>query len=150
MDHVVKLNAHINQARMRRRALLACFFDVHRAYDQVWHHRLLEKLITLGINGPMYHFVKSFITDRMMQVRANLATSEIHTLENGVPQGSVIAPLLFTLMLHDIETVDTKGATVTLYADDLAIRQESTFRMGPQPQSRQPCPFYQGVSRGSE
>jgi len=132
-DHIVKLNAHIHRALMRRRTMFACFFDVHRAYDQVWHHRLLEKLIAIGVNGPMYNFIKSFISDRTMQVKYKGALSSSKKLEMGVPQGSVIAPLLFSLMLHDIDTVDSNGAIVTLYADDLAVWRENTFRRGTNP-----------------
>jgi ribonuclease HI len=127
-DHIVHLASRIRRANRKRRALYTCLFDIHRAYDTVWHTRLLEKLKKLGFSGNLYFFIKSFLSGRTFQVRWNDTLSSCYSLDMGVPQGSVIAPLLFNIMLSDINTVDAKGATITLYADDLAIWKESLFR----------------------
>ena len=120
-DHLVMFSTHMRKALSWRRTLLSCFFDIHRAYDSVWHHRLLEKIQKLGINGPMYQFIKHFLSGRKMQVRWRGSLSTSRDLSMGVPQGSVIAPLLFIIMLHDVTTTRVDGCVLTLYADDIAV-----------------------------
>ena len=123
-DHIVKLGAHVRRALTKRRHLYSCFFDLRRAFDTVWHHRLLCKLQKLGIEGQMYHYIKAFLSNRTFQVRTGGALSGTQSLDMGVPQGSVLGPLLFSIMLHDVESVRGRGVTMTLYADDLAIWRE--------------------------
>ena len=86
---------------------MSCFFDVSRAYDQVWHAMLLQKLQKIGISGKMYDYIKTFLSGRSMQVRWKGAMSAVKTVSKGVPQGSVIAPLLFNIMVHDVVTAVT-------------------------------------------
>lgn len=121
-DHVVRLVEKMKKTlTSKNKTLLTTFFDVKKAYDTVWHARLLVKIQRLGITGHTYNFIKDFITGRSMQVKVGDALSYPHPLEMGVPQGSIIAPILFSVMLHDIDLVDVKGATVLLYADDMVI-----------------------------
>ena len=54
-DHLVKLGEHVGRAIGRRKVLLTCFFNISRAYDQVWHAKLLQKLNKIGISGNMYN-----------------------------------------------------------------------------------------------
>ena len=127
-DHLVKLGEHIGRAIARRKVLLTCFFDISRAYDQVWHAKLLQKLNKVGISGNMYNFIRSFLSDRSMQVRWKGATSTTKGVSMGVPQGSVIAPLLFNIMVHDVDTAVKGKVVLTMYADDLAIWTDTHFR----------------------
>ena len=107
---------------------VATFFDIKRAFDTVWHAKLLDKMQALGITGRMYQFVQTFLDSRRMAVKVGHAKSQTHTLDMGVPQGSVIAPTLFSLMLHDIQTVGSPRLSMSLYADDLAIWGEITTK----------------------
>ena len=127
-DHLVRLGARVRRARLRRRALYSCFFDVRRAYDTVWHGRLLRKVREVGLSGQMYNFVKAFLSKRPFQVRWKGTLSNSQRLDMGVPQGSVIASLLFSIMLYDINKIQKHDAIITLYADDLAIWKESKCR----------------------
>ena len=127
-DHIVSLASHVKKALQKRRPLYACFFDIHRAFDTVWHHKLLEKIHKFGIKGNMYSFIQSFLKNRSFQVNWHGTLSSRRNIDTGVPQGSVISPLLFSIMLSDISTVDVKGAKITLYADDLAVWKEALFR----------------------
>ena len=124
-DHLVKFSMHARKALSRKHPLLSCFFDIKRAYDSVWHHRLLEKVHRLGINGRMYTFIRLFLSNRTMQVRWKGFLSSEKGLQMGVPQGSVIAPLLFTIMLHDVTKIKLDGSVLTLYADDIALWRSS-------------------------
>ena len=108
---------------------VATFFShIKRAFDTVWHAKLLDKMQALGITGRMYQFVQTFLDSRRMAVKVGHAKSQTHTLDMGVPQGSVMAPTLFSLMLHDIQTVGSPRLSMYLYADDLAIWGEITAK----------------------
>ena len=76
----------------------------------------------------MYNFVKAFLSKRTFQVRWKGTLSNSQRLDMGVPQGSVIAPLLFSIMLYDIDKIQKHDAIIILYADDLAIWKESKCR----------------------
>ena len=67
-DHLVRLGAHVRRERLRRRALYSCFLDVRRAYDTVWHGRLLRKIKEVGLSGQMYNFVKAFLSKARLSV----------------------------------------------------------------------------------
>ena len=125
MDH---LGEHIGRALGKRKVLLSCFFDVSQAYNLVWHTKLLQKLQKIGISGKMYNYIKTFLSGRSMQVRWKGATSTVKTVSMGVPQGSVIAPLLFNIMVHDVVTAVTGKVVITMYADDLAIWLDTHIR----------------------
>ena len=86
----------------KRKVLLSCFFDISRAYDLVWHARLLQKLQKIGLSGKIFNYIKTFLTGRSLQVRWKGAMSAAKQIDMGVPQGSVIAPLLFNIMVHDV------------------------------------------------
>ena len=127
-DHLVRPGTHVRRARLRRRALYSCFLDVRRAYDTVWHRRLLRRIKEVGLSGQIYNFVKAFLFNRTFQVRWKGTLSNSPRLDMGVPQGSVIAPLLFSVVLYDINKIQKHDAIITLYADNLAIRKESKCR----------------------
>ena len=127
-DHLVKLGEHVGRAIGRRKILLTCFFGISRAYDQVWHAKLLQKLDEIGISGNMYNYIRSFLSDRSMQVRWKGATSTTKGVVMGVPRGSVITPLLFNIMVHDVDTAVKGKVVLTMYADDLAIWTDTHIR----------------------
>jgi len=66
----------------------------------LWRHGLLAKISKMGITGNVYTYIQNFLTNRTMQVRVGNKFSDTHTLENGTPQGSVISPILFVLMIN--------------------------------------------------
>ena len=82
-DHLVRLGARVRRARLRRRALYSCFFDVRRAYDTVWHGRLLRKVKEVGLSGQMYNFVKAFLSKRTFPVRWKGTLSNSQRLDMG-------------------------------------------------------------------
>lgn len=122
MEHVVHLVEHVKRATCNNQTTVVTFFDIKRAFDSVWHAKLLDKLKTIGISGHLYDFVKSFLENRRIAVQVGSEISCHHELDMGVPQGSVIAPILFSIMLFDIEQeIGKPGLFISLFADDLAI-----------------------------
>lgn len=131
-DHIVRLSSHVKKALGRRHSTLAAFYDIHRAYDSVWHFKLIEKLKKIGISGNLLEFVQSYLKDRSFRVRYRGVLSGTRHVDMGVPQGSVIAPLLFSIMLYDINKIDPQGAVMSLYADDLAVWMSVPGRLSAQ------------------
>ena len=101
--------------------MLAVFLDIEKAYDTVFRNAVLFKLLKLGINGPIFWFIKAFLSDRTFQVRISTFYSKVYEAENGIPQGSTLSPILFSLMINDLS--DCIDCPVALYADDCCFFQ---------------------------
>jgi len=120
-DHLVKLTNHVKKQFARRKNTLATFFDVKKAYDSVWHFKLLEKLKNIGISGNSYEYFKNFLSERLICTRVGTTYSSFKSIDMGIPQGSIVAPLLFTLLIHDLPKALSSNINVAQFADDIAI-----------------------------
>ena len=115
----IKLTSHITNA-YHNRMFAACFFlDLRKAFDTIDHEILLEKLFHIGFRGPSHDYVSSNISDRKQYVQVGQFRSNEQLINKGVPQGSVLGPLLFCLYINDI--VGAVDADVVLFADDAAF-----------------------------
>ena len=101
-------------------ASLLILLDFSKAFDTVNHRLLLEKLSILGFHNDALQWVKSYLTDRKQQVKTENGVSKFIFLKNGVPQGSILGPLLFTIMVLDIRQ-HINFASHHSYADDLQL-----------------------------
>ena len=101
------------------------FIDISKAYDRVWVHGLLHKLYHLaGMRDHMHDlfFYRALLSRRAFRVCGNGHLSDLHHVHDGVPQGSVSAPQLFIIYLHDIAiALNSIYTTFNAYADDIAI-----------------------------
>ena len=97
--------------------------DIHldfcKAFDKVPHKRLLKKLWGYGIRGNVHAWVKDFLTNRSQLVKINDASSEPVNVTSGVPQGSVLGPILFLIYINDL--ADTISAIIKLFADNVKV-----------------------------
>ncbi|MEE9605315.1 MAG: reverse transcriptase domain-containing protein [Candidatus Scalindua sp.] len=121
IDHVLNLHHDINNSMCNKGKALSVFLDIEKAYDMVWKEGLLFKLDSIGIDGQMFNWIKSFLSDRSIQVKVGGVLSDIFLLENGTPQGSVISPILFIIMINDVSCFSNNSIRYTIYADDIAI-----------------------------
>ena len=99
----------------------AIFLDFSKAFDMLWKEGLLFKLRKLKLHGNIYNYITNFLTDRTIQVRIGNSISTPYKIANGVPQGSVISPLLFILFMNDFPTLNNSNIQTSLFADDSAI-----------------------------
>jgi len=99
--------------------VLSVFIDIKKAYDMVNKEVLLFKLLSFGISGRMFHFIHSFLSNRTFQVRIGPTLSMTKRLEKGTLQGSVLSPILFSLMINDLLKRITSHPV--LYADDVCF-----------------------------
>ena len=111
---------------LERRSTTHCvLLDFAKAFDSVPHEHLLLKLHCLGITGQLLHWLRSFLTCRFQRVTINSNYSDWLPVRSGVPQGSVLGPLLFLLYVDDLPSV-VSYSTLKLFADDVALYREVT------------------------
>lgn len=106
----------------RREYCSAVFLDVQKAFDKVWHKGLLYKLKKI-LPAPFYLTLKSYLTERSFYVKVNEEITDIRYIKAGVPQGSVLGPILYTIFTSDIP--ETENVLMATYADDTAILASS-------------------------
>ena len=98
------------------------YFDISKAFDSVPHERLIRKLESFGIRGPLLELLQNYLSNRSYVVKVGKSFSSQKPIPSGVPQGSVGGPILFTAYLADIVKIcETPGVIIKLFADDLKI-----------------------------
>ena len=95
------------------------FFDISKAFDRVWHEGLLHKLEKYGIRGDLLKWFKSYLSERRQRVVIGGQTSDVYSIKAGVPQGSILGPVLFLLFINDI--VCDISCNIRLFADDTSL-----------------------------
>jgi retron-type reverse transcriptase len=110
--------------------VIGIFFDLRKAYDVRDHNILLDKLNYYGIIGVTNSWFKSYLSHRVQFVKINQLndknnnqntyTSSLREIIHGVPQGSILGPLLFLLYINDLP-LNVQGAEMVLFADDTNI-----------------------------
>ena len=100
------------------------YLDFAKAFDKVDHGILLHKLRSYGIHGQLGKWLHSFLSQRKQRVSVHGEPSEPSTVQSGVPQGSVLGPLLFLIHVGDIDK-NLKHSEATSFADDTRIRKKT-------------------------
>ena len=120
-DQVLRISQQVsnglNSTPMKR--TMMTLIDFSRAFDTVWKRGLYKKLYDLDVPEYLILWIKAFLSDRIAQVMYGSAHSRYRSMVNGLPQGSVLSPILFICFINDI--CDDMGVEVSLFADDLAM-----------------------------
>lgn len=124
VHQLVRVIEYANEGIQNKMATGGIFLDVAKAFDKVWHQGLLSKLIKHGYPTPLVRIIASYLKGRKFHVRFLGATSCERLITAGVPQGSLLSPILFNIFVSDIPS-NPACTTLAQYADDTAILYRS-------------------------
>lgn len=117
---LLKVTDDVRWAMDKKLVTILTLFDYSKAFDCVYYPLLLHKLSKIGFSNSCTDWVKSYLSDRKQSVKTYDKESEWKCVTRGVPQGSVLGPLLFSIYIDDVTTV-IRYSKYHLYADDLQI-----------------------------
>ena len=119
INQLLNITNDLGRAIDSGREVRIVFCDISKAFDRVWHKGLIHKLINIGLDGKVIEWFKNYLTDRKQKVIINGVESYLSDITAGVPQGSILGPLLFVIFINDIVT--DIGSIVKLFADDTSV-----------------------------
>ena len=109
----------------KKEHVLGVFLDLSKAFDTIDHKILLSKLWHCGIRGVAHDWFCSYLSNRKQLVEINNICSNTKSIKYGVPQGSILGPLLFSIYVNDLNNCLTLGKCI-MYADDTNIFLKSS------------------------
>ena len=113
IDHEIKMSLQNNGI------CIAAFIDLTGAFDRVWNVAVLQKMINMGFSGRIIGWLYSYLHGRSFEVFLEGEYSSSRQITSGVPQGGVLSPLLFNILISDIPKIE--GIQYSEFADDIAI-----------------------------
>ena len=116
---IIEIYDNICKALEKKEYMCMFFFDISKAFDRVWYDGLIHKINNYGFRYNLCDWLKSYLHNRKQRIVINNKHSSFLPVKAGVPQGSVLGPLLFLLYINDI--CDNLRSSTRLFADDSSI-----------------------------
>jgi len=117
---IIELTQRIMNNMNDKHLTVGVFLDLSKAFDVIDHNLLIKKLNSYGVRGIANNWFKSYLDSRKQYVSINNFNSNFADVVNGVPQGSILGPMLFLIFINDICKVSSQAKCI-LYADDTNI-----------------------------
>jgi retron-type reverse transcriptase len=117
---IIELTNKLTKAIDNGEFIIGIFIDLSKAFDTINHRILIQKLEHYGIRGVAQLWFQNYLTNRKQIVKYNQVRSKEMLIQTGVPQGSILGPILFLLYMNDIENC-SKQLSFVLFADDTNI-----------------------------
>ena len=128
-DQILRITQRISDGFHKSERSILTLLDFSKAYDTVWRERLLSSLIDRGVPGRYVLFLRNFLLNRQARVRFNGELSRSRKMSQGLPQGSVLAPILFLFYIDNLASLLPNDLTVSMYADDVSILSSKYDRL---------------------
>jgi len=119
-DAIIDFTQNVYETYEKKEHGLGVFLDLTKAFDTINHKILLRKLEWYGIRGKTLEWFTSYLSNRKLLVNYNNTESELYDITYGVPQGSILGPLLFILYINDLPHALTHSSPI-LFADDTSL-----------------------------
>ena len=120
---ILDLKEYLLGSLNKRKISAVLFLDLQKAFDTVSHNILLQKLKHYGVRGLPHHLLSSYLSNRQQYTSINGVKSDLEYIRWGVPQGSVLGPLLFLLFINDLS--NSTDMNSWFFADDTALAASS-------------------------
>ena len=101
-DQLVLFESYIRNASVKKQHVGAISFYLVKAYGTTWKHGILKDIYKIGLKGNLPKFISNFFSNRSFKVKLGLSFSDVYEQEQGVPQGSILSPILFNIKINNI------------------------------------------------
>ncbi len=127
-DQILRFTQRISYGFHKKETSDLVLLDFSKAYDTVWRQRLLQSMLDIGVPAQYVLLLQDFLRNRQARVRFNGQLSKSRKMCQGLPQGSVLAPLLFLFYINNLAPLLHPDLTVSMYADDVSILASDSRR----------------------